>query len=103
MARLSLLGLLALSLLNSCVSSRPLVLDADDPASPTARSATTGPAQPILGADPLTKRTRQLIAARAAQETQGQQQQSDQEMKDMPGKQHKEDDMSQHHSDHDQE
>jgi hypothetical protein len=95
MSRLSLLGLLAFSLLNGCVSSRPLVLNTDNPANPLAREAVTRTAQPILGADPLSERTRELIAARAAQETQGQQQ--DQQMKDMPGMQHEKDDKSQHH------
>ena len=94
MSRLSLLAFLAFSLLNGCVSSRPLVINTDNPASPLAREAVTRPAQPILAADPLSKRTRELIAARAAQETQGQQQ--NQQMKDMPGMQHEKDEQSQH-------
>jgi hypothetical protein len=94
MSRLSLIGLFVFSFLNGCVSSRPLVLNTDNPASPMAREAITRPARPILAADPLSKRTRELITARAAQETQGQQQ--NQQMKDMPGMQHEKDDQSQH-------
>lgn len=69
----------AFSLLVGCVSNRPLILDTDNPASPMAREAVTPPAQAILDTDPLTERTRELIAARAAQETQGQVQRHDQQ------------------------
>src|SRR6266699_2383303 len=89
--------ILAFSLLVGCVSNQPLVLDTHNAASPMAREAVTRPTQPILGTDPLTKRTRELIAARSVQETQGQVQQQDQRMKDMPGMQPKEDGQSQHH------
>lgn len=89
--------ILAFSLLVGCVSSRPLVLDTNNAASPMASEAITQPAQPILGTDPLTERTRELIAARAAQETQTQVQPRDQQMKDMPGMQHEEDGRSQPH------
>lgn len=90
-------SILAFSLLVGCVSNRPLILDADNPASPTTREAIIPPAQPILDTDPLTERTRELIATRAVQETQGQVQPPDQQMKDMPGMQHKEDSHSQSH------
>jgi hypothetical protein len=89
--------ILVFSFLVGCVSNRPLVLDADNAASPTAREAISPPAEPILDTDPLSKRTRELIAARAAQETQVQVQQQDKEMKDMPEMQHREDGQSQHH------
>ena len=89
--------ILAFSLLVGCVSNRPLVLDAENAASPTAREAITPPAEPILDTDPLSKRTRELIAARAAQETERQVQPPDQQMKDLPRMQHREDGQSQPH------
>src|SRR6516164_11852593 len=89
MLRLILLRISALSLLTGCASDQPLNLNADDPASPAAREAVTSPVQPVLGLDQATKRTRDLIAARAAHNTQGQQQPQDQQnmsgMKNMPG------------------
>ena len=97
MSYLTFFSILAFSLLAGCVSNRPLILDTDNPASPTAREAITPPAQPILDTDPLTGRTRELIAARAAQETQGQIQPPDRQMKDMPGMQHEGDSQSQPH------
>lgn len=71
--------ILAFSLLVGCVSNRPLILDTDNPSSPMAREGVAPPAQAILDTDPLTERTRELIAARAAQETQGQVQRHDQQ------------------------
>ena len=97
MAYPTFFSILAFSLLAGCESNRPLILDTDNPASPTAREAITPPAQPILDADPLTGRTRELIAARAAQETQGQIQPTDRQMKNMPGMQHEEDSQSRPH------
>jgi hypothetical protein len=89
--------ILAFSLLVGCVSNRPLILDTDNPASPMAREASTSPVQPNLDTDPLTERTRELIAARAAQETVGQTQPPDRQVKDMPGMQHEEESQSQPH------
>ena len=104
MLRLILLRISALSLLMGCASNQPLVLNADNPASPAAREAVTSPAHPVLGLDQATKRTRHLIAARASHNTQSQQQQQDQQnmsgMKNMPGMQPK-DGNTQQEGDHD--
>jgi len=79
MLRLILLRISALSLLTGCASDQPLNLNADNPASPAAREAVTSPAHAVLGLDQATKRTRDLIAARAAHNTQGQPQPQDQQ------------------------
>jgi hypothetical protein len=104
MLRLTFLNILAFGLLAGCVSNRPLVLNADNPASPSAREAITSPAPSMLSFDQASKRTRELIAARAAEDTQGQRQQQDQqnksEMKNMPGMQ-PEDDNTRQEGDHD--
>jgi|SRR6516162_7965527 hypothetical protein len=104
MLRLILLRISALGLLTGCANNQPLVLNADNPASPAAREAVTSPAHPVLGLDQATKRSRDLIAARAAHDTQGQQQPQDQQntsgMKNMPGMQH-EDGNSQQEGEHD--
>jgi hypothetical protein len=72
MSRLIFLKILAFGLLTGCASNQPLVLNADNPASPLAREAITSAAQPSLSVDAASKRTRALIAARAAEDTQGQ-------------------------------
>ena len=104
MLRLTFLNILAFDLLAGCVSNRPLVLNADNPASPIAREAIASPAQSVLNLDQASKRTRELIAARAAQNTQGQHQQQDQQkmpgMKNMSGTQPEEDN-NQSQGDHD--
>ena len=105
MLRLTFLNILAFGLLAGCVGNRPLALNADNPASPIAREANTSPAQSVLNLDQASKRTRELIAARAAQDTQGQHQQQDQQkmsgMKNMPGMQNEEDNnQSQGDNDH---
>jgi hypothetical protein len=79
MLRLILLKISVLSLLTSCASDQPLNLNADNPASPAAREAVTSPAHPVLGLDQATKRTRELIAARAAHNMQVQPLQQDQQ------------------------
>jgi hypothetical protein len=97
MSRPPFFAILAFSLLFGCVSDRPLVLATDNPASPTAREANTPPARSILTTDPLTERTRELIAARAAQETQGQIQPEDRQRQEMPEMQHEGNNQSQPH------
>ena len=68
MLRLTFLNILGFGLLASCANDRALVLNADNPASPIAREAITSPAQSVLNLDQASKRTRELIAARAAQD-----------------------------------
>jgi len=87
MNRYSIL-LVALSLLVGCATGPPTPLTADNPASPSAPEATVRPLRNALGADDLTKRTRQIFAQAAQQQNQQasptptpQQQQMDQ----MPG------------------
>src|SRR6516165_9698253 len=98
MLRLTFLKILAFGFLAGCASYRPLVLNTDNPASPNADEAITSPAQSVLNLDQASKRTRELIAARAAQDTQGQQNISG--MKNMPGVQ-PELDNNQSQGDHD--
>src|SRR5215472_3360927 len=100
MLRLTFLNILAFGLLAGCVSNRPFVLNADNPASPIAREAITSPAQSVLNLDQASKRTRELIAARAAQDTQGLHQQKMPGMKNMSGTQPEEDN-NQSRGDHD--
>ena len=104
MLRLTFLKILAFGFLAGCASNRPLILNTDNPASPNADEAITSPAQSVLNLDQASKRTRELIAARAAQDTQGQHQQQGQQnisgMKNMPGVQ-PEADNNQSQGDHD--
>ena len=104
MLRLTFLKILAFGFLAGCASYRPLVLNTDDPASPNADEAITSPAQSVLNLDQASKRTRELIVARAAQDTQGQHQQQDQQkmpgMKNMSGMQPEEEN-NQSQGDHD--
>ena len=104
MLRLTFLKILAFGFLAGCASNRPLILNTDNPASPNADEAITSPAQSVLNLDQASKRTRELIAARAAQDTQGQHQQQGQQnisgMKNMPGVQ-PEVDNNQSQGDHD--
>jgi len=86
MSRLSFLSILTLSLLAGCVTSALPPLTTNNPASADAREAVSPPARSLLGIDQATRRTSQLIAARAEQESQGQsQRQPEQNMKNMPG------------------
>jgi hypothetical protein len=98
MLRLTFLKILAFSLLTSCAGTQELVLNTNNPAGPAAREAITSPAQAVLSLDQASKRTRELIAARAAQGTKGQHQQQDQQ--NMPGMQ-REENKTQHEEDHD--
>jgi len=104
MLRFTILRILPFGLLAACASNQPLVLNADNPASPIAREAITSPAQSVLTLDQASKRTRELIVARAAQDTQGQHQQQDQQkmpgMKNMSGMQPEEEN-NQSQGDHD--
>jgi hypothetical protein len=69
MNRYSIL-LVALGLLVGCATAPPLPLTADDPASPSAPEATVRPLRNALGADDLTKKTRQIFAQAAKQQQQ---------------------------------
>jgi|SRR6516162_3709652 hypothetical protein len=103
MVRLTFLKILAFGLLTGCADTQPLVLNANNPASPAAREAITSPAQAVLSLDQASKRTRELIAARAAQDAKVQHQQQQQNvsgMKNMPAMQPEEDN-TQHEGDHD--
>ena len=51
-----------------CATAPPPPLTADDPASPSAPEATVRPARNALGADDLTKKTRQIFAQAAKQQ-----------------------------------
>jgi hypothetical protein len=99
-------SILVFSLLVGCASNQPLVISADNPASPEARESITPAAREVLGIDRASKRTRELIAARAVQDTQSRRQQKDQQiqnmpgMKNMPGMEHKEDSSSQKEGEH---
>ena len=92
------------SVLSGCIGGAPLSVADDNPASPNADEAITSPAQSVLNLDQASKRTRELIAARAAQDTQGQHQQQDQQkmpgMKNMSGMQPEEEN-NQSQGDHD--
>ena len=67
MNRYSIL-LVALGLLVGCATAPPPPLTADDPASPSASEATVRPLRNALGADDLTKKTRQIFAQTAKQQ-----------------------------------
>ena len=102
MIRSILIPILALGLLTGCATTNLPPLTADNPASPAAPEAMTRPARFSLGTDSATKRTHQLIAARAQQDsgTQPQQEKKNQTMPDMqnmPGIQH---DHQEDHEDH---
>jgi hypothetical protein len=89
MSRLSFLSILPLSLLAGCVTGTLSPLTTNNPASADAREAVSPPARSLLGIDQATRRTNQLIAARAEQEGQGQsQRQPEQNMQNMPGMKH---------------
>jgi hypothetical protein len=55
-------------LLVGCATAPPLPLTADNPASPSAPEATVRPLHNALGADDLTKKTRQIFAQAAKQQ-----------------------------------
>jgi hypothetical protein len=69
MNRYSIL-LVSLGLLMGCATAPPPPLTADDPASPSAPEATVRPLHNALGADDLTKKTRQIFAQAAKQQQQ---------------------------------
>jgi hypothetical protein len=69
MNRYSIL-LVALGLLVGCATASPPPLTADDPASPSAPEATVRPLRNALGADDLTKKTRQIFAQAAKEQQQ---------------------------------
>ncbi len=69
MNRYSIL-LIALGLLVGCATTSSPQLTADDPASPSAPQAAVRPLRNALGADDLTKKTRQIFAQVAKQEQQ---------------------------------
>ena len=83
---------MAFGLLVGCSTNLP-PLTPDNPASPAAPEAVERPAPISLGTDNATQRTRQLIAARAQQDSgaQPQQRQKNQTvpgMENMPGMEH---------------
>jgi hypothetical protein len=57
--------LIAVGLLAGCAATPPPPLTADNPASPSAPEATVRPLHNALGADDLTKKTRQIFAQAA--------------------------------------
>jgi hypothetical protein len=59
---------IAVGLLVGCATAPPLPLTADNPASPSAPEATVRPLHNALGADDLTKKTRQIFAQAAKQQ-----------------------------------
>jgi hypothetical protein len=69
MNRYSIL-LVALGLLVGCATVPPMPLTADNPASPSAPEATVRPLRNALGADDLTKKTRQIFAQADKQQDQ---------------------------------
>jgi hypothetical protein len=83
-------SLLALGLLASCAPISPSVSSTDDPANPEAPEATVRPIRDVLGADSLTRKSRQILA-QAANERQLDQSSQDAgheqggQMKDGPG------------------
>jgi hypothetical protein len=60
--------LIAVGLLAGCATAPPPPLTADNPASPSAPEATVRPLHNALGADDLTKKTRQIFAQAAKQQ-----------------------------------
>ena len=69
MNRYSIL-LIVLSLLAGCTTAPSPPLTADDPASPSAPEATIRPLRNALGADDITKKTRQIFAQAAKEQQQ---------------------------------
>jgi hypothetical protein len=69
-----LILLLIFVLLAGCATTNLPPLSADNPASPDASESVTAPARAVLGPDEPTKRTQQLLAARAQQDSSSQQQ-----------------------------
>jgi hypothetical protein len=59
---------IAVGLLAGCATAPPPPLTADNPASPSAPEATVRPLHNALGADDLTKKTRQIFAQAAKQQ-----------------------------------
>jgi len=57
-------------LLVGCATAPPPPLTADNPASPSAPEATVRPLRNALGADDLTKKTRQIFAQAAKEQQQ---------------------------------
>ena len=64
------LSIFALGVLVGCAPTKLPSLTADDPASPSAPEATVRPLRNALGADDLTKKTRQIFAQAAKEQQQ---------------------------------
>jgi hypothetical protein len=85
--------LIVLSLLASCATAPPPSLRADNPASPSAPEATVRYLRNALGADDLTRKSRQILAQAAEQQRRWDQSgsvsgdQQGQQMQNMPGMQ----------------
>jgi len=89
MSHLNFLSISILSLLAGCAANALPPLTTNNPASADAREAVSPPARSLLAIDQASKRTSQLITARAEQERQGQSQpQPEQNMQNMPGMKH---------------
>jgi hypothetical protein len=65
--------LIALGLLAGCRTAPPPPLTADDPASPSAPEAALQATNPALGADALTKKTREILAQSTKEQEQSDQ------------------------------
>jgi hypothetical protein len=82
--------LIALGLLTGCTAAPPPPLTAGNPASPSAPEALVRATPDALGADGLTKKTRQLLAQAAKEQQQSDQggpdagEQKGQQMKNIP-------------------
>ena len=83
--------LIALGLLAGCATAPQPPLTTDNPASPSAPEATIRPLRNALGADDLTKKSRQILAQAAKQQQQWDQSgpvsgdQEGQQIQNMPG------------------
>ena len=75
--------LLIFVLLAGCAGTNLPSLPTDDPASPAASESVTAPARAVLGPDEATQRTQQLLASRAQQDSNNNQQ--TQKKETMPG------------------
>jgi hypothetical protein len=85
--------LIVLSLLAGCATAPPPPLTADNPASPSAPEATVRHLRNALGADDLTRKSRQILAQAAEQQQRWDQSgpvsgdEQGQQMQNMPGMQ----------------
>jgi hypothetical protein len=83
-------SLLALSLLAGCATGPPPPLTVDDPANPSAPEVPARPLRNALGADGLTRKSRQILAQAAKEQQQWDQSgpasgEQEEPMKDMSG------------------